>query len=222
MLKLKQEKYLQQVSDKETAVILDELRSVLGNDAAGDVVEFGCYRGDTSLLIEKVLEREFDNNRRLWIYDSFEGLPARTHEDASVAGDGFSEGELFVTKREVVERFKRSGLLVPKVRKGFFEDLEPGKIGENGEVVKSSNDLPDKIIFAFLDGDLYQSIKTSLELVVPRLARDEYGAQCGTIIVHDYNNPQLPGVARAVDEWLATQKTAPRLQRRESLAIISW
>jgi len=89
-------------------------------------------------------------------------------------------------------------------------------------VVKSSNDLPDKIIFAFLDGDLYQSIKTSLELVVPRLARDEYGARCGTIIVHDYNNPQLPGVARAVDEWLATQKTAPRLQRRESLAIISW
>ncbi len=206
------EEYLQQVSEGETAVILSELRGVLSQSVSGDIVEFGCYRGDTSLLIERVLEREFPKSlSRLWIYDSFEGLPARTREDASVAGDGFKQGELFVSKREVVERFKKAGLHVPRVRKGFFENLD------------AENDLPDEIAFAFLDGDLYQSIKTSLELVTPRMNR-----QGGVILVHDYNNPQLPGAARAVDEWLArfrianAQKTAPKLQRRESLAIISW
>ena len=206
------QEYLQQVSDNETAVILSELRNALSRDVSGDIVEFGCYRGDTSLLMERVLEREFPKSQsRLWIYDSFEGLPARTREDASVAGDNFRAGELLVTKREVVERFKKAGLRVPRIRKGFFENL-------------SNRDLPEEIAFAFLDGDLYQSIKTSLELVAPRMNKN------GVILVHDYNNPQLPGVARAVDEWMAggwrawsaQQKTAPKLQRRETLAIISW
>ena len=210
MAKFKQTDYLQQVSDNETAVILSELRKILASKVGGDIVEFGCYRGDTSLLMQKMLEREFpDSSSRLWIYDSFEGLPARTREDASVAGDSFKQGELLVTKREVVERFKKTGLHVPRIRKGFFENL-------------STDDLPSEIAFAFLDGDLYQSIKTSLELVIPRMN------QHGVILVHDYNNPQLPGASRAVDEWLAavsmaaTQKTAPKLQRRETLAIISW
>lgn len=204
--------YLQQVSEGETAVILSELSEILSHEVTGDVVEFGCYRGDTSLLMQKMLEREYPNSgARLWLYDSFEGLPARTHEDASVAGDNFKQGELLVTKREVVERFKKAGLRVPRIRKGFFENL-------------STDDLPFEIAFAFLDGDLYQSIKTSLELVTPRMNKE------GVILVHDYNNPQLPGVSRAVDEWLAkisasnsaAQKTAPKLQRRETLAIITW
>ena len=204
--------YLQQVSEGETAVILSELSEILSHEVTGDVVEFGCYRGDTSLLMQKMLEREYPNSgARLWLYDSFEGLPARTREDASVAGDSFKQGELLVTKREVVERFKKAGLRVPRIRKGFFENL-------------STDDLPFEIAFAFLDGDLYQSIKTSLELVTPRMNKE------GVILVHDYNNPQLPGVSRAVDEWLAkisasnsaAQKTAPKLQRRETLAIITW
>lgn len=216
--------YLQQVSEGETAVILSKLREVLSRGVSGDVVEFGCYRGDTSLLLERVLEKEFpDSFSRLWIYDSFEGLPARTREDASVAGDNFRQGELLVTKREVVERFKKAGLRVPRIRKGFFEDLDAGpNLGISGMNLATS-DLPDEIVFAFLDGDLYQSIKTSLGLVTPRMNHE------GVILVHDYNNPQLPGVSCAVDEWMAqfadaagAQKTAPRLERRETLAIISW
>ncbi len=205
MAKTRTKDYLQQVSENETAVILSELCEIITRKVSGDIVEFGCYRGDTSLLIERVLEREFpDSLARLWIYDSFEGLPSRTTEDASVAGDSFREGELLVTKREVVERFKKAGLHVPRIRKNFFENLDP------------ENDVPEKISFAFLDGDLYKSIKTSLELVTPKINHD------GTILVHDYNNPQLPGVARAVDEWIRQQKTAPKLQRRETLAIITW
>lgn len=192
-------------------MILDLLRKTLGAKTPGDVTEFGCYRGDTSLLMERILEREFPEPKsKLWIYDSFEGLPDKTREDASSAGEEFKEGELFVAKREVIERFKKAGLQVPRVKKGFFENLNP------------ETDVPEKICFAFLDGDLYQSIKTSLALVTPKMACDENGKILSVIIVHDYNNPQLPGVSKAVDEWMAQQKTAPRLQRRETLAIITW
>lgn len=199
---MSRDEYLQQVSDGETAEILQRLSDVVSAKVSGDVVEFGCYRGDTSLLLQRLLTRDFvDSAKSLWLYDSFEGLPPKTAEDSSAAGDAFSTGKLLVSKREVVERFKRAGLRVPRIRKGFFENLDP------------ASDLPESICFAFLDGDLYSSIKTSLQLVAPRMIKG------GIIIVHDYNNPQLPGSARAVDEWLVTHPKY-RLERKETLAII--
>ena len=193
----------QQVSNAETEVLLSLLEETL--KIKGDIVEFGCYRGDTSILLERRLEKFRRENpeaslKLLWIYDSFEGLPEKTREDSSVAGDQFKAGELLVTKREVIEKFKRSGLKIPRIRKGFFENLE-------------ETDIPEKISFAFLDGDLYGSIKTSLKLVENRIEKG------GIIIVHDYNNPELPGSSKAVDEWLKIHPEK-RLEIKETLAII--
>ena len=166
-----------QVSEKETQRILELAQECL--EVPGDFVEMGCYKGDTSLLLAEVLQK---TGKRLWIYDSFEGLPEKSSFDESVLGTDFREGELFVTKREVKERFLRAGLPVPVIRKGWFCDL-------------SSEDMPEKIAFAFLDGDFYESIRDSLRLVAPRMVED------GVIVVHDYNNPALPGVRKAVDEF---------------------
>ncbi len=188
----------QQVTKTETEIILELLEKSLNTE--GDVVEFGCYRGDTSVLMKRLLEKN-NSEKNLWLYDSFEGLPAKTREDQSVAGDQFKAGELLVTKREVIEKFKRNGLRLPKIKKGFFENLNP------------EEDIPEKIAFAFLDGDLYTSIKTSLKLVENRMPKD------GIIIVHDYNNPELPGSSRAVDEWLKTHPNK-HLEVKETLAII--
>lgn len=219
----KNSNYIKQVSNKETEIILSLAKQCFGE---GDFCEFGCYRGDTSLLLEKLLEGHYGHGSSssetpteavqptrqfLWIYDSFEGLPEKTREDASVAGDSFRAGELLVTKKEVIERFKKAGLKVPRIRKGFFDQLDSSP---------NSHDLPEKIAFAFLDGDLYLSIMTSLALVYPRMREG------GIIIVHDYNNPELPGVARAVDEWSqgfsrSVQKISPTLNVRETLAIIN-
>ena len=188
-----------QVSRPETSIILELTEEALS--VRGDLVELGCYRGDTSLLLERLIERVAPE-KRLWIYDSFEGLPEKTAEDASVAGEAFRAGELLVTKREVVERFKKAGLRVPKIRKGFFENLD------------AEQDLPKEICFAFLDGDLYRSIRVSLELIEGKVMKG------GIIVVHDYNNPELPGVTQAVDEWLGAHKNA-RLSVRKSLAILT-
>lgn len=192
----------QQVSDKETAILLELLNSTA--DVPGDVVELGCYKGDTSLLLEKALERspalKSQPEKHLWLYDSFEGLPAKTKEDSSVAGDNFKAGELLVTKREVVMRFKKAGLKVPRIRKNFFENLDP------------EQDFPELVSFAFLDGDLYGSIRTSLELVWKKLDKN------ATVVVHDYNNPELPGVSKALEEWSKNHQFT--IAQRETLAII--
>ncbi len=216
-----------QVTREETTEILRLAERCL--TVEGDFVELGCYKGDTSILLGKMLaQRNNKNNssseialfdeetnwplevghlsprkgsKTLYAYDSFAGLPEKTREDSSSAGDNFKAGELFVTKREVVDKIRKHGLKNVIIKKAWFDDL-------------TDQDLPAQISFAFCDGDLYSSIKTSLKLVVPRLSAQ------GIIIVHDYNNPELPGSARAVDEFLRSHPDW-KLQIRHTLAILT-
>ena len=209
-----------QVTPAETAVLLDLAAACL--ELSGDWVEFGCYKGDTSVLLGRLLQQHHLASQatpqapapqapalqtrapqppapRLWLYDSFAGLPEKSPQDLSGAGQPFQAGALAVTKHEVTTKLRRAGLKHVIVKKAWFSDLTPA-------------DLPDHIAFAFLDGDLYDSIKTSLRLVAPRLVP---GAR---LVVHDYNNPELPGATRAVDEFL---RSHPRtLTVRHSLAIM--
>lgn len=199
-----------QVSARETEYIIETAKKCLR--VSGDFVELGCYRGDTSLLLNEVVEN-FNRNlrstpdkpvenfleKRLWIYDSFEGLPEKNALDESALGVDFKRGELAVSKREVKERFLRAGMRVPVIKKGWFADF-------------LLEDLPEKIAFCFLDGDFYESIRDGLKLAENKMSK---GA---ILIVHDYNNPALPGVKKAVDEWVGTRL----LQVLESCAIIEF
>lgn len=185
-----------QVTPQETTEILRQAERALLVE--GDFVELGCYKGYTSVLLGKLLAK---TEKRLWIYDSFAGLPEKTSEDASGAGANFRGGELLVTKREVVERIRRAGLRNVVIKKAWFNEL-------------TEKDLPERIALAFCDGDLYGSIKISLQLVYPRLVEG------GIIIVHDYNNPELPGSARAVDEFLRVHLEI-KLQIHYTLAILT-
>ncbi len=205
-----------QVTPAETAELLRLAEASLA--LQGDFVELGCYRGDTSILLGKLLQHHSSSSansplsppKHLWLYDSFAGLPAKSPEDASGVGANFQSGELAVTKRAVVDKLRKHGLnlsAAPQptsstviVKKAWFSDIQP-------------SDLPSEIAFAFLDGDLYDSIRVSLELVAPRLSKQ------GIMIVHDYNNPALPGSSHAVDQWLRSHLNF-RLEVRHTLAIL--
>ena len=47
-----------QVDAKELRVLLRELEKVLRGGAAGNIVEFGCYIGTTSLFIRRLLDAD--------------------------------------------------------------------------------------------------------------------------------------------------------------------
>ena len=185
-----------QVNEREVAVILRELTAVLTNGIEGDVVEFGCYVGTTSVFLADTLK---STTKRLYLYDSFEGLPPKTSEDESPAGMQFKTGELFATKKTLIKNLKQANVPMPIITKGWFSDLQ-------------STDVPSKIAFAFLDGDYYHSVKDPLMLIW------NYLAPGATIIVDDYANEALPGAAKAVDEWLMTH--AGKVRVEHSLAII--
>lgn len=185
-----------QVNEREIAVILRELDTLIKNNVPGDVVEFGCYVGTTSVFL---LDKIQKTKRRLWLYDSFEGLPEKTHEDASSAGEQFKTGELCVTKKQLEHNLRRFNHASYVVKKAWFSNLE-------------ESDIPDKIALAFLDGDYYQSIIDPLNLIWNNLAP---GA---VIIVDDYDNQALPGAARAVHEWTNTHHQLD-IRHEQGLAI---
>lgn len=197
-----------QVSAEETEKILETARRCLA--VRGDFVELGCYRGDTSLLLAEVL-REYNSGlvenfvekpvKKLWIYDSFEGLPEKNSKDLSELGKEFREGELMVTKKEVKQRFLRAGLPVPIIKKKWFNEL-------------TGEDVPSEVAFAFLDGDFYESIKDSINVVADKMAENS------VMIVHDYNNAALPGVMKAVDEWRAA--SGKSIEIYKTMAIMHW
>lgn len=187
-----------QISTRETDIVLRELESVL--DLDGDVVELGCYAGDTSVLLAAAMRSHPE--KWLWLYDSFEGLPEKTAEDSTAAGWRFKPGELKVDPETVSRKFRKLQLPDPVIKKAWFQDLD------------AENDLPSKICFALLDGDFYESIKTSFALVAPKLTNG------GIIIVHDYRNPELPGSTKAVTEFLEQKSTDYDFSVRGQFAIL--
>ena len=188
-----------QVDAKELGVLLRELEKVLKSGATGNIVEFGCYVGTTSLFIRRLLDA-YDFTGELHVYDSFMGLPEKTQADNSAAGEQFKAGELLAPRKTFVQSFKKAGLKLPTIHKGWFADFTP-------------DDVPESIIFAFFDGDFYGSIADSFR------ACDGKFHEKAIVIVDDYANEALPGAARAVDKWLANNRQYTS-RTESSLAII--
>lgn len=185
-----------QVDEHEVLTVLRELEHTAA--VPGDVVEFGCYVGTTSVH----LMQHLSPGKTLHVYDSFAGLPEKTPPDLSPAGEQFRSGELAATKKQLITNFKKLGLPLPVIHKGWFDAL-------------TTADVPEAVSFAFLDGDYYESVRTPLELLRQRLSP---GA---IIVVDDYANEALPGAAKAVDEWLKSEPRARLVRVEHSLCIIA-
>jgi O-methyltransferase len=151
----------------------------------GDMVEFGCHTGRTSTLMAACCDKP------LWLYDSFEGLPERQSQDAG-ALKHFERGALKVDVTEVVQRFVQHKLREPFVCKSWFNAIPQEK-------------LPERISFAHLDGDLYQSMRDCIRLVYPRLVDG------GACVIDDYGWSGLPGAKLAVDEYMRDKTESVRL-----------
>jgi len=146
-------------------------------DLDGVIVEFGCYEGQTSMVL-----RILANGRQVHVYDSFQGLPSRQPVDGDFPV--FKEGALRTEEETLRNNFQHRGLVPPVIHRGFFRDLSP-------------SDVPSRISLAFIDGDFYDSITDALRLVFDKVVPG------GVILIDDYGHPELPGVKTAVDLFLA-------------------
>jgi O-methyltransferase len=188
-----------QVTRDDLATIWRELERVLQANVPGDIVEFGCYGGTTSLFIRRLLN-QYKLERQFHVYDSFEGLPPKSAQDMSPVGTDFQAGRLAVSKKDFLHEFKLANLRPPIVHKGWFDQL-------------TAANVPEQIAFAFLDGDFYDSIMTSLKLVWPHMTAH------GVILVDDFKREALPGVERAIHDFFQN-KSIQSLRGEHSIGII--
>lgn len=152
----------------------------------GDFVETGVWRGGTTILMRGVLAALGDEERRVWVADSFEGLPVPDVErhPADAGLDWSDVGVLKVGADAVRANFERYGLLDDRVRflEGWFADTLPT--------------APiDRLAVLRLDGDLYGSTMDALVALEPKVSPG------GFVIVDDYGG--WASCRAAVDEYRA-------------------
>ena len=155
------------------------LHKVIDNNLEGDVVEFGCFVGESSKYLMKTLV-ETKVNKNLYVYDSFEGLPDLSKWEENT---GWRPRTLKTSEEILIQNFKQNNLPIPIIHKDWFKNVPDYKI-------------PEKICFAFLDGDFYDSIYDSLTKIYDKVVDG------GVLLYHDYLRPDLPGVDGAIVDFL--------------------
>lgn len=150
----------------------------------GDFIETGVWRGGLTIFMRAFLKAHGDTTRKVWVADSFQGLPKPNYkkypDDKGLDLSGVSW--LKVSLEEVKANFARYGLLDEQVvfLKGWFSETLPTAPIE-------------KIAIARLDGDLYESTMDALVALYPKIAVGGY------IIIDDYG--AVPACAKAVHDY---------------------
>lgn len=166
-------------------------QQVLDEKIPGDLLEAGVWRGGMPLLMRAYLSEKNVIDRKVWLADSFCGLPTDKNQMQDwrdrIASLALSQvGQLAVSETQVKNTFSQFGLLDSQVvfLKGWFQDTLPT--------------IPPDHNFSLLrlDGDYYESTRDSLKFLYPKLSSG------GFIIIDDYNLPF--GCKRAVDEYRKT------------------
>ena len=136
----------------------------------GDIAEVGVFKGGSAKLIA-----EAKGERTLFLFDTFEGLPATGASDPV-----FQRGQ-FPSSLEGVKAYLSPYRNV-ELYKGYFPD--------------TAGPIEDKrFSFVHLDVDIYDSTSKALAFFYPRMTR---GA---LLISHDYM--WVEGVKQAFDEFFA-------------------
>jgi O-methyltransferase len=162
--------------------VLKELEYILLNNIEGQVVELGIESGQTSIYIQRML-KEYKSDRQFHVYDSFIGIPKPSKVDVENVEQPFTEGTCSSSKEVFINRFKSENVELPIIHTGFFADIP-------------DEEYPNKIAFAFFDGDLYSSIFDSFNKTYNKLV-------CGArVVIDDFKWCRTPGVEVAVKEFL--------------------
>jgi len=98
---------------------------VVRHGIPGDLVECGTARGGSAALMALTL-RELNERRLLWVFDTFEGLPAPTEEDPDFEIANQYTGSCRGALEDVRSLFERLSVLgESRLIKGLFQDTIP-------------------------------------------------------------------------------------------------
>jgi O-methyltransferase len=178
----------------------DCISAALADGIPGDLMEAGAWRGGAAIFMRAALAAQGDQERRVFVADSFAGMPHSDHpQDAIAASFGVAPGLLAVTEDAVRANFTRYGMLDDRVVMvpGWFGESLPGPAGQ--------------LAVLHVDCDLYQSTADVLTAMYPLVSPG------GFVIVDDYG--AMPFCRVAVDEFRQQHAVAGELQHAGDTAV---
>jgi hypothetical protein len=162
----------------------DCIEQILDGNIPGDLVETGVWRGGSCIFMRAMLEAYSVSDRKVWVCDSFEGLPPPDSDNYPI--DGYLDYSVYndklgISLEEVQENFRRYGMLDDQVEfvKGWFKDSLPGIAVE-------------EIALLRMDGDMYESTMDALNHLYPKLSPG------GFAVADDY---ALPSCWKAIKDY---------------------
>ena len=168
------------------------VRQVESRGIPGDVVECGAARGGSAALMALTLQR-LGASRKVWLFDTFEGLPAPTANDPDFEIADLFTGTCIGTLDEVRGLFQRLNVIdgVEFVKGLFQETLPVAPISQ--------------IALLHIDGDWYDSVKACLDHLYDKVVPN------GIVQFDDYG--YWKGAQRAVNEFLEQRGISAGLER---------
>ena len=174
---------------------------LIEEEVPGDFVEAGVWRGGACIYMRAVLEVMEQSARRVFVADSFAGLPPPDVEKyPQDKGDQHSEvAELSVSLEEVQDNFRKFGLHDDQVvfLPGWFKDT-------------LHNIDTDEIALLRLDGDMYESTIQSLNALYHKVQPG------GVVIIDDY---VLEPCAEAVNDFRGDNSIDAPLNQVDRAAV---
>lgn len=180
---------------------------ILKNNIPGDFIECGVWKGGSALLIGKILAINNITDRKLILYDTYEGMSEPTEKDRDYAGHSaavlLKNSSIEVQEsvwcyssfEEVKKTLSLSGLPDDNIImiKGKVEDTIPSQVPAK------------EIALLRLDTDWYESTKHELKHLFPMLTKN------GALIIDDYGH--WDGCRKAVDEYISENNLSILLSR---------
>ena len=168
---------------------------VVEHRVPGDIVECGVWAGGMMKLAAMTLAHLGDTSRKLYLYDTFAGMPEPGERDRTTEGHGAHQA--WLEYREKGEKWAFGGTRDEVARVVCDSGYPRDKILLVEGMVESTipDTMPaDAISILRLDTDFYQSTRHELIHLYPKLTVG------GVLIIDDYGYYQ--GAREATDEYL--------------------
>ena len=176
------------VKNKNLINLYRLVRQANARELLGDIVECGVWNGGSAAMMGfACLDVSSSTDRRIWLFDSFSGLPRPGDKDGLIERQHYFEGLNKGSIEKVRQAFAKLSVPMDRVRivPGWFEStLTATDVGS--------------IALLHIDADWYDSVKYVLQVFYDNVTPG------GFVVLDDYG--YWEGCKRAIEDFIAERK----------------
>jgi hypothetical protein len=176
--------------------LINSVEYVISRNIEGDFVECGVWRGGSIMAIAQTLVDLGIKDRKIWLYDTFDGMTQPTIHDVAAKTKKSAQDLLSKSKKIAGKNNIHAFATIDDVKANLLSIDYPIEnfnfiIGPVEETLAAA--APNSIALLRLDTDWYESTLTELVHLFPKVSID------GVIIIDDFGDWE--GSSKAVTEY---------------------